>query len=195
MQSCSEVTVHMSHAVPLQNTERQLTTSSPEYKDEEHEEHAEGSYIVHSLHQHHKLAAQCGHETHQLQHPQETESPQHREPPICLADDLPDAMAPRGTREYKGQNERQVNEQKRERKNNANPSFHLYIGSKYEGIRRKICLRKTELEAYTIGMYLYVESCVSPFRWTWHCMLQEWGRNWSIKFQKGRFFYHTLNMF
>lgn len=87
----------MSHAVPLQNTVRQLTASSPEYKDEEHEEHAESGYVVHSLHQHHKLAAQCGHETHQLQHPQETEGPQHGEAPVRLADDLPDAVAQRGT--------------------------------------------------------------------------------------------------
>ena len=76
---------------------RQLTASSPEYKDEEHEEHAEGGYVVHSLHQHHKLAAQRRHETHQLQHPQEAESPQHREASIRLANDLPDAMAQRGT--------------------------------------------------------------------------------------------------
>lgn len=76
---------------------RQLTASSPEYKDEKHEKHAEGGYVVHRLHQHHKLAAQRGHETHQLQHPQETESPQHREAPVRLADDLPDAEAQRGT--------------------------------------------------------------------------------------------------
>lgn len=73
------------------------TASLPEYEDEEHQEHAECGYVVHSLHQHHKLAAQRRHETHQLQHPEESERPQHREAPVCLANDLPDAVVQRGT--------------------------------------------------------------------------------------------------
>lgn len=94
MQCLSKTLQHCQHYAKLPY---KATASSPEYKDEEHEKHAEGGYIVHSLHQHHKLAAQRGHETHQLQHPQETERPQHREASVCLADDLPDATAQKGT--------------------------------------------------------------------------------------------------
>lgn len=72
------------------------TASSPENEDEKHEKHAEGGYVVHSLHQHHELAAQCRHETNQFQHTQETECPQHWEAPIRLTNDLPDAMAKKG---------------------------------------------------------------------------------------------------
>lgn len=43
----------------------------PEDKDEEHEQHAEGGYVVHCLHQDHQLATEGRHETHQFQHPEQ----------------------------------------------------------------------------------------------------------------------------
>lgn len=51
-----------------QVTEEQLQPLVPEDEDEEHEQHAEGGYIVHCLHQDHELATEGRHEAHQFQH-------------------------------------------------------------------------------------------------------------------------------
>ena len=53
--------------------------------------YAEGGHVVHGLHEHHQLAPQCGHEAHQLEHPQQPEGAQHRQPAVRLPDDLPHA--------------------------------------------------------------------------------------------------------
>lgn len=143
------------------NTNCEATASSPEDEDEEHKEHAEGGHVVHSLHQHHELAAQCGHETHQLQHPQETESPQHREAPVRLADDLPDAMAQRGTGSARDNIKRDVNRQRQN--NNAHPSYHLHMGSMHRGVREKIFSNNMQLELHATGLYSCVKSCISSF--------------------------------
>lgn len=72
----------------------------PEDKDEEHEQHAEGGYVVHCLHQDHQLAAEGRHETHQFQHPEQPKSSQHGQASIWLADDLPDAAGCKKEKSY-----------------------------------------------------------------------------------------------
>lgn len=54
--------------------EEELWPLIPEDKDEEHEQHAEGGYVVHCLHQDHQLATEGRHETHQFQHPEQPKS-------------------------------------------------------------------------------------------------------------------------
>lgn len=64
----------------------------PEDEDEEHEKHAEGGHIVHGLHQHHQLPLQSWHETNQLQHAHQPESPEYRQTAALLTHDLPYAV-------------------------------------------------------------------------------------------------------
>lgn len=62
---------------------------SPEGEDEEHEQHTEGGHIIHCLHQDHQLSPQSWQKAHQLEHTQETKSPEHGKTPISLSDNLP----------------------------------------------------------------------------------------------------------
>ena len=64
---------------------------SPEYENEEHQEHAERGHIVHGSHEYEQLATQCRQEAHKLEYAKQAKCTQHGQSTSFLPHNLPHA--------------------------------------------------------------------------------------------------------